>query len=262
MSRWPTMWRRVSLATAFVVALYIALDVALVAVQRALVSPDLARAVQRGGLDTAALARRAEALARESAAREAALAPASRADAFLAGHQVGVASTWLALALVPPNVDRTTARGPALLQAQAIANDGGAAARLGLPPLQPLLSETLGEFSRLAERVEADEGGTVAALRAATSPRHAHLYWLGFHAGAHAYRLVASPTVEALPPGGLIERHAMLAGVAPELWQPLAMTPPGATPEQRRDAYLAAVRRVREGLAISPPGAVQPAPGR
>ena len=124
------------------------------------------------------------------------------------------------------------------------------AALLGVAPAPALRTDNLREFNELGNRYEADENGLAARVEQRLSPWHRHVYLLGVHIGFESARIDATEGEHSLPPAPLIRQHATLAGIEPELWQPLA-APPAAdeAPAQRIERYRAAVQALAGALA-------------
>ena len=191
-------------------------------------------------------AEEARTVAAASAEAERRLPPAHRLAAWRLGLSLGFASEWLgsAAALGPDAQMKARASvADRLRQAETIAR------ALGMSSVQPLQTRTLDDFSRLPDRIEADETGLAAAVEARLSPRHKHLFLLGMHVGAELCRVVATRGEVIGPDRTKIGRHSTLAGIPAELWQPVAEEPAGLDPEQAGARYRSAVEAVDAHLA-------------
>src|SRR5439155_25053344 len=121
-----------------------------------------------------------------------------------------------------------------------------------------LAARTPKEYALLAERFEADETGMAARIERRLSPAHRELYLLGAQLGNEAATVESSGGEMLQPPVTLIRRHATLAGVAPELWPPLALQPRGETPAQALARYRSALNALGADLAARDAGERRP----
>jgi hypothetical protein len=248
--RWGETWRVLAYTAAIALA-FIALGrVEMALFSAAGVADRLA--LPGGGVprEDAALARDAEAIALQSrAALE--RVPGQRLAAFRIGYDIGYASSILgsfamsapaAQAKVRPIGDRHLALARELTQA------------LGLGEIAELLARTPKDYAVLAARFEADENGLAARIERRLSPAHRELYLLGAQLGNEAATVESSGGELLQPPVPLIRRHATLAGVAPNLWLPLALQPRGETPAQALARYHSALDALAADLAARDAG--------
>jgi hypothetical protein len=221
--------------TAGVTALYIALDAAWMGLASPALTARFANAVPGSDLD-----RRAREIA-EAARTGPAVSAAQRQAAWRAGHFLGLASQFEHAARVLKTDWHAQGTRQTLAQAQAAAD------ALDLGPVRPLTGSTLEAAGNLSHRIEADELGLAARIERAGNARQRHLFLAGMHSGKAAYTRLYATALDSNVDAPGIERHARLAGLPPALWQPLVQ-PPGATPEARRDAFIAAVQAVDAAL--------------
>jgi hypothetical protein len=199
-----------------------------------------------GVFDAERWAEEARTVAAESAEAERRLPSAHRLAAWRLGFDLGYASEWLGsvVALGPDAQARTRSSvADRLRQAETIAE------ALGIGSVQPLPMRTLEDFNRLPERIEADETGLAAALEKRLSPRHKHLFLFGMHVGSELFSALATAGEAIGPYRAKIGRHATLAGIPAELWQPVAEEPIGLEPAQASQRYRTAVEAVDAYLA-------------
>ena len=201
----------------------------------------------RGGVpqEDAALARQAEEVAVQSRAALARI-PGQRAAAFRLGYDLGFASAFIGSYAMSEADVQAKARVIGerhLALARRLAESLGIAAVAELPVKNPK------EYVALNERFEADENGIAGELAKRLSPAHRHLYLLGAQVGGEASSVESSGGELTQPPVTLIRRHATLAGVAPELWLPLATAPRGETPAQVLARYRSALNALVADLA-------------
>jgi hypothetical protein len=246
--RWSETWRVLAYTVAIALA-FIALGRLEMALFSAFGAGD---ALARGGVahEDAALARQAEDVAVQSrAALE--RVPGRRALAFRLGYDLGFASAFIgSYAMSAPDVQaKARAIGERhLALARQLAEALGIAGVAELPVKNPK------EYATLNERFEADENGLAAEIEKRLSPAHRHLYLLGAQVGGEASTVESSGGELTLPPVTLIRRHATLAGVAPELWLPLATAPRGQTPAQVLARYRTALNALAADLAARDEG--------
>jgi len=206
--------------------------------------PATERLLQRwgwiGGSDDTRWQQQAAEVAEASQPRLAALPTGHRRGILELGFQIGYVSHWLGgYALAPAEVrDRMRAR-----QLQRLSRARELAQGYGVGDVDALQVASLRDFTELTTRQEADESGIAARVEARLSPLHRHLYLLGVHLGAEWSRIEDTKGELSLPPATTIRRHAVLAGVAAPLWQPLVQAP------QPAEAPTAVVGRYRDGLA-------------
>lgn len=175
----------------------------------------------------------AAAVAEASRARDAAAPAEWRAAAFRIGFDLGYAGHVLggyALASADIQARAREIVGPQLASAQTLAT------ALELGEVGPLPVSTLDDFVREDERIEADELGIGERLEQRASRRHRHLFLLGMHVGVATAAVQTTPE-SYLPKRWLIGRHATLAGVPTNAWEPLASAPPGRTADERLAAF-------------------------
>jgi hypothetical protein len=220
-------------ATLAVTALYIALDVIWFAatgpfVQRYHATREAARAP-----DADASAREMAEAARRSGVTATA---AQLLAAWRLGHQLGLASQLDHAAAIMRS--DWAARAAEQVLGQAIPP----AKALGLDAVVPLRGRTMEQASSLARRIEADELGLAAQMERMGGGPLRHLFLAGMFSGKAAYTRLYTPLDDPAD-APHIERHARLAGLPSELWQPVAR-PPGATAEARREAFSRAVQQL------------------
>jgi hypothetical protein len=233
--------RRMLIATIALTLLYIALQELSVAVSSAIQSRGWLATTFQGGLE-----QEARRLAQQSAAREAQLAPEHRLAAWALGLRLGAAAHFLGTFVRADAARKQQARAavaPRLRSAQELADF------LGIGPVYPLESSTLAQASNLSARIEADEGGIGGRIAERTTPRHQHLYMLGMHVGTTLAALQGN--VGVVVPSAQIGRHATLAGLKREDWEPLARVPSGSTPAEAAARYAAAVSGLQQKIAAS-----------
>jgi hypothetical protein len=138
----------------------------------------------------------------------------------------------------------------------ALAESNSLAQTLGLGPVTPLATQTLDDFARLTDRIEADETGLAERVTVTFSRYHRHLFLLGMHLGTEAARIQWSGGSLSLPPRAQIRRHATLAGIPPALWEPLAAAPgygeqPGEVLARYRNGLTALVATLSSATAAN-----------
>ena len=245
-SRWRQGWRVVAYTAAAAIA-FVALERIELAVFDFFGADKLLAASRSGGAD-ARLAGEADALAARSQTRLAALPPGHRSAAFRLGYELGWASEFVgSFAMSEPTVQsRAKAIGDAHVAAARVE-----AQRIGIDvrDVDALPSRTLADFVRVQERFERDESGIAARVEGRLTGAHRELFLFGTIVGADAATVegtagkVADPSVEA------IRRHATLAGVEAEIWQPLVADPRGVAPDVVVARHRAAVETVLGALA-------------
>jgi hypothetical protein len=206
----------------------------------------------------AAFAREAQQVAAQS--RDAlARRPGHRLAAFRIGYELGYASAFMGSYESSPIPVQAKARtiGERHL---AIARQQGVG--FDVTGLAELPVHNLTEYVTLNDRFEADENGLAARVEQRLSPLHRHLYLLGAHVGGEASIIESSGGKLTQPPVVLIRRHAMLAGVDPALWLPLALEPRGETPAQVLNRYRSALNALGADLAARDAGSDAPASPR
>jgi hypothetical protein len=221
-------------ATLVLTLLYIGLQELLLRSTDVLYSGGRMATVFQRDLDT-----EARRVADASAAREAQLGPEYRVSAWGLGAHLGYLSQYLGSFGASEPAVRQQARvamTPRLAQARELA------AFLGVGPVDALESSTAAQFSGLTARIEADEGGVGARIEARTTERHKHLYLMGMHVGMTLASLQGEGWRRGIVPSEAIARHATLAGIAREQWEPLARRPGGATQAEVVASYEAAMR--------------------
>ena len=246
--RWSETWRVLVYTVAIALA-FIVLGRGEMALFSALGAGD---SLAHGGVphEDAALAHEAEEVAVQSRAALARV-PGQRAVAFRLGYDLGFASAFIgSYAMSAPDV-QAKARSIGerhLALARRLAESLGIAGVVELPVNNPK------EYAALNERFEGDENGIAAELEKRLSPTHRHLYLLGAQVGGEASTVENSAGELTQPPVTLIRRHATLAGVAPELWLPLATGPRGETPAQALARYRSALNTLSADLAARDSG--------
>jgi hypothetical protein len=204
--------------------------------------------------EDAELARQAEDVAAQSRAALARL-PGQRAVAFRLGYDLGFASAFIGSYAMSPADVQAKARAIGerhLAFARQLAEPLGIAGVAELPVRNPK------EYATLNQRFEDDENGVAAAIERRLSPAHRQLYLLGAQIGGEAATVESSGGELIQPPATLIRRHATLAGVAPELWLPLATAPRGQTPAQVLARYRTALNALSADLAARDAGGAPP----
>ncbi|HRH86949.1 MAG TPA: hypothetical protein PLO41_08895 [Rubrivivax sp.] len=199
------------------------------------------------GNSDAELARQAQQVGADSRDAMQRAPPGHRLATLRLGYELGYASERVGVfATAAPQVREQAWQ----LAAPYQANADELAALLGVAPAPALRTDNLREFNELGNRYEADENGLAARVQQRLSPWHRHAYLLGVHIGIESARIDATEGEHSLPPASMMRRHATLAGMAPELWQPLA-APPAAdeAPAQRVQRYRAAVQALADALA-------------
>jgi hypothetical protein len=162
------------------------------------------------------------------------LPASSRLDAYRLGFQVGYCSNVLgSVALSSPEVQ---ARFKAVLEPR-LASAQELARTLGVGDVTLLKVTNVDEFGHVPDRLDADELGLANRLEAVTSRRHRHLLLLGMQVGAGASltQVTGGNVHDQLRP--LAGRHATLAGVPAQAWEPVTVAPAGATADERLAAY-------------------------
>jgi hypothetical protein len=245
-SRWRQGWRVVAYSAAAGIA-FVALERIELALFDLVGADKLVASTRSEGAD-ARLAAEAEALAARSQARLAALPPGHRGAAFRLGYELGWASEFVgSFAMSDPAVQ---ARAKAIGDAHvAAARD--AARRIGIDgrDIAALPSRTLTDFVRVQERFERDESGIAARVDAQLTPIHRELFMFGTIVGADTATVEGSNGKLGQPSVEAIRRHATLAGVAAETWQPLVVDPRGVAPDVVVARQRAAVETVLSALA-------------
>jgi hypothetical protein len=244
-----------------VLAYSVALALAFVGLQRlelalfsALGTPAVLERIGAGpAREEAALALEAEQVAARSKPAVP-LPEGHRLATFRLGHGIGYAS----------ELDGSFAMSDAPVRARAapivaahVADAQAQARALGLGDVGALPMRSATDFFTLDERFEADESGLGARIEARLTPMHRHLYLLGAHVGAQSAKIESSGGKFALAPESRIRRHATLAGIAPEIWRPLALDARGATRAQALQRHRAALDALRADLAS---GDAKPSP--
>ena len=163
----------------------------------------------------------------------------SRHDIWHLGFHLGYVSEFVGSYAMSAEEVQAKARQltePVLKEANRLAQT------LGLGSVSPFVTQTLDDFGRLTDRIEADETRLGERIARAYSPLHRHLFLLGMHLGAEAARIQGSGGKISLPPRAQIRLHATLTGIPPAIWEPLA-APPGY-----REQPGEVVARYRNGL--------------
>jgi len=242
--RWSESWRVLAYSAALALA-FIALQRLELALFSAFATQEVLERIGGTPTDGEELAAEARTLAARSNAAAARLPPGHRLATFRLGYEIGYASelTGSFAASDAAVREKAAAVGAAHI---AVAQSQGRA--LGLGDVAALPMRSAADFFALTERVEKDENGLGARIETRLTPVHRHLYLLGAHVGAEAARIEGSGGQFSLPPATPIRRHATLAGVAPELWQPLAAEARGETPAQVLARYRSAVNSLAVAL--------------
>jgi hypothetical protein len=254
--RWSETWRVLAYTAAIALA-FIALGRIELALFSSLGAGD---SLARGGVpsEDAALVKQAEQVAAQSRAALMRV-PGQRLTAFRIGYDLGFASAFIgSYAMSDPDV-QAKARP---IGARHVAFARQLAGQLGLGNVAELPVHNPKEYAALNERFEADENGLAAQIESRLSPAHRHLYLLGAQLGGEASTVESSAGKLTQPPVTLIRRHATLAGVAPELWLPLATGPRGEAPAQVLTRYRSSLNALAADLAARDSGAAASAPAR
>ena len=196
--------------------------------------------------------RETESVARASRAADGRLPASSRIDAYRLGFQVGYCSNVMgSVAFQSPEVQ---ARFKSVLQPRLDAARD-LAQTLGAGDVSLLRVTNFSEFGNIPGRLEADELGLAARVEALTSRRHRHLLLLGLQVGAAAAlaQMSGGRLHEQLRP--LAGRHAAVAGVPAQAWEPVMVEPEGSTADERLAAYQKALNALDGAI-----GALQPLP--
>jgi hypothetical protein len=232
--------RRMLVATIALTLLYIALQELLLGSATVLFSGSwMATAFQRD------LDQEARRVAEASATREAQLTAEHRVAAWWLGVHLGYVSQYLGSF---GSSDTTVRQQAHEASARRIAAAQDLADLLGIGPVHPLESSTAAQFSNLTARIEADEGGVGARIAERTTPRHKHLFLLGMHVGMTRASMQGEGWRRGIVPGQQIARHATLAGLSREQWEPLVRLPSGATRAEVVKSYEASERVVQEAI--------------
>lgn len=214
-------------------------------------APATQRLLQRAGLlqadPAAALRQQATELAAASQDALLRLPPGHRSAALRLGYELGYVSQLTGVRALSAPQFQAQAQRAAEPHRQLAAQ---IAAQWGLGEAVALPSDSLRAFTELGARYEAEEGGLAARVGQRMSPLHRELFLLGVQLGGETAKIVDSGGEFALPPAGLIARHATLAGIEPRVWQPLAAAPaPGETPAQVLQRHLAALQALQAEVA-------------
>ncbi|HEY2187228.1 MAG TPA: hypothetical protein VGH48_01545 [Caldimonas sp.] len=244
--RWRESWRVLAYSAAAALAFVVLEKIELALFD--LAGADRMLAAARGATADDRLAAEAATLAARSRTPAAALPAGHRAAAFRLGYEIGFASELAgSFAMSDPAVQ---AKAKVVADAHvAVARQQ--ARRLGIDDdhVAALPSRTLTDFVRLQDRFEADESGLARRVEARLTPIDGQLFLLGASVGGEAARVESSggklsgPSVEA------IRRHATLAGIAPAVWQPLAVDRSGAPQASVLEGHRVAIAGVMAALA-------------
>lgn len=237
---------RFVVATAALIGLYVGFDSA--AFWLFLQGSDLRSSHALGlGASQAAI----DAVERASAPREAVLPPSHRLAVFDFGLRMGIAAAMAGQATSPGFT--AGQRAAAVREAQDFVDEGGLAHTLLGADVRVLQSPDFAEWSRLPQRIEADEDGMAARIESATTLRHRHLYLLGMQIGRTVWSPKGLREILGEPLAEAVGSHAALAGLPKRLWEPLVYVQPVGTATERRARYEAAVEAVRQALLTNPP---------
>lgn len=193
-------------------------------------------------LDTRPPATEAEVrqVAELSAARETNLTPNHRAAAWQLGVRFGYLSQRLGSLRLSGTANQQQAQAalePMLMEARSFANFLHLDATVAPPE-----SQNLKELTNLSARIESDESGLAARIEQRVSLRHRHLFLFGMHVGVEMAFLDIESGGGLQPARAEIARHATLAGMPRNVWEPLSRAPSGATLEEMKNAYRAAAK--------------------
>lgn len=158
----------------------------------------------------------------------------SRVAAYRLGFHVGYSSNLLGSVMLSGAEAQSQMRDILAPRIAAIASLGR---ELGVGDVSLLPVSNVEEFGRLPDRLDADELQLATRLEAVTSRRHRHLLLLGLQVGAGA--ALVQVTGGQLHPRlwALAGRHATVAGVPKEAWEPVTLEPPGGSASERLAAY-------------------------
>ena len=232
--------RRMLVATIALTVLYIALQELLLGSANVLFSGGRMATVFQRDLD-----QEAKRVAEASAPREAQLTAEHRVAAWWLGVHLGYLSQYLGSFGTSDTPVRQQAHAGS---ARRIAAAQDLADLLGIGPVHPLESSTAAQFSNLTARIEADEGGVGARIVERTTLRHRHLYFMGMHVGMTRASMQGEGWRRIIVPSQQIARHATLAGLAREQWEPLVRLPSRATQAEVLESYEASERIVQQAL--------------
>lgn len=223
-----------------VTLLYVAID----ALQMRLVHHFAVRG-QLGGKPELEFADEAREIQARSTPLEANRSAGHRYRVFNLGLRLGYLSQWLGGYGKQPEETMAMLRKPV---EPMIAQMDTLAAALGIGPVAMMPVRTTAEFSALTARLENDEWGIAARIEAAGSPRDQHLFQFAVHAGVMLASLEGKLDLLPVPQSKLIGRHATLAGIAPEVWKPLARLDTDGDRAHTLAAYRAALEAVERTL--------------
>src|SRR4051812_38898815 len=245
-TRWSESWRVLAYSAAAALAF-----VVLERVEYALfdsVGADKLLARTRSASADARLADEAKDVAARSRLATAPLPAGHRLAAFRLGYEVGWASEFVgSFAMSDPAVQ---ARAAAIAEAHTtLAREQARRLDIDAADVAVLPSRTLIDFVRMQERFDADESGLAGRVEARLSPLHRHLFLLGESVGGEAAKVQSSGGRFSQPAVESIRRHATLAGVAPEVWQPLAVDHGGEAQAIVLERHRAAVAGAMAALA-------------
>jgi hypothetical protein len=224
------------IAATFVVAfLYIVLQTMWVTLTGFLVQQSWTPAqVLVGNLDEAA-----RQVDERSAPRESLLTPTHREAAFELGFYLGYAAVALGPMASSNDVREQLQRRLRPFSEKARAH----AVLLGAGEVTPFPAQTAVQYLRLTAAIDEDQTGLAGRIESSMTPRHKHIFLLGAHVGVTAAQ-VDIASVQAEPPWPVpplsIARHATLAGLPREAWNPLLKLetgrPAGEVAKTYRDA--------------------------
>lgn len=243
---WSEAWRVLSYTLAISVALLALQQLELAIFGGLTESHTLREAGLFDRYSTADLEREAQHVAQASAPALARLPPQTRQAALNLGYHLGLA-TELAGSM--------SFSGPAArASAQAIVDTHltrarGLAQALGLGAVDLLPVANLKEFADLNRRLEQDENGLNARIGNTLSPLHAQLYLLGAYLGMEHARIESTGQI-SMASALQIRRHASVAGIPANLWEPLGASTEGVPPDRARERYRAALLALDQSLAV------------
>jgi hypothetical protein len=218
---------RIALVTLAITAMYLLLQYVWLAFTPSLAAPGEAR-------DETGWVREAAETRATAAAADGALPAEWRAAAWTLGFQIGYVGHIMGSVVASAPEQQQRARqlmAPRLESADQLGH------ALGVGPIAILPFATADDYVRESERLESDELQIAARVEAKASGRHRHLLLLGMHVGTALAGASATGGALINPSRPLVGRHATLAGVPAEAWEPVTRVPSGSTAEDRLKQY-------------------------
>jgi hypothetical protein len=174
------------------------------------------------------------------------LPPEARVAAYRLGYHVGYSSNLLGSVVLSGAEAQARMReilAPRITAAEELGQ------QLGVGKIALLPVSNAEEFGRVPDRLDADELRLAARLEAETSRRHRHLLLLGMQVGAGAALAQVTGGDLHARLRALAGRHATLAAVPAQAWEPVTVEPPGDTDDERLAAYQAALTALETAVA-------------